>query len=281
MKETSFGLTRDDLTRFYWPKYSRTPTLGWGPRQRLEFGYFSPDDHYEALVGKLLVPTGEWCDVGCGRNIFPDYPELAQQYAARCSFVYGIDPNDNVRENRFVHEYFQGLVEDCPTRRTFDLITMRMVAEHIADPQRALAAVARMLKPSGRAVIYTPHKWAPVSIVANLTPFALHNPLKQLLWPGIESKDTFPTQYKLNTFEDLRRHADSARLSLDYYARLDDCRITAEYRTLNRLELRLRKSLRAFGLPHPEACILAVLTHRSDHKQESVTVRKSDRQALT
>jgi SAM-dependent methyltransferase len=261
MKEPAFELTNDDLTGLFGPKYSRTPTLGWGPRQRLAAGYFSPDDHYEALVGKLLAPGAKWCDVGCGRNMFPDYPELAQQYAARCKFVFGIDPDDNVRENAFVHEYFQGLVEDCPTEHTFDLITMRMVAEHIAEPKRALTAVARMLKPTGRAIIYTPHKWAPMSMIANVTPFALHNPLKQLLWPGIESRDTFPTQYKLNTYQDLRRHASSAGLSLAYYVRLDDCRITAAYRTLNRLELGLRKSLRAIRLPHPEACIIAVLDH--------------------
>lgn len=260
MMERAFELTNDDLVGFYGIKYSRAPTLGWGPRQRLAAGYFSPDDHYEALVGKLLAPGSEWCDVGCGRNMFPDYPELAEQCAARCSYVYGIDPDDNVRENRFIHGYFQGLVEDCPTEHKFDLITLRMVAEHITDPQRALSAVARMLKPSGRVVIYTPYKWSPMSIVASMTPFTLHNPLKQVLWPGIQSRDTFPTQYKLNTLDDLRQHADAAGLSLAHYVRLDDCRITAAYRRLNRVELRLRNALRALGIPHPEACVLAVLT---------------------
>jgi 2-polyprenyl-3-methyl-5-hydroxy-6-metoxy-1,4-benzoquinol methylase len=173
--------------------------------------------------------------------------------------VYGVDPDQNVRENAFVHEYFQGPIEDCPSERQFDLITLRMVAEHIADPTRALSAIARLLNPSGHVIVYTPHKWAPISIIAHLTPFFLHNPLKQLLWPGIQSRDTFPTQYKMNTYADLGRHASAAGLALAYYVRLDDCRITAYYRKLNRLELRIRRTLRAVGLPHPEACIVAVL----------------------
>jgi 2-polyprenyl-3-methyl-5-hydroxy-6-metoxy-1,4-benzoquinol methylase len=281
MMDRAFELSNEDLIGLYGPKYSRTPRVGWGPAQRLAFGYFSPDDHYEALVGKLLAPGAAWCDVGCGRNIFPDYPELAKQYAERCGFVYGIDPDDNVRENAFVHAYFQGTVEDCPIERQFDLITLRMVAEHIVDPTRALSAIARMLKRSGRVIIYTPHKWAPISIVANLTPFVFHNPLKQFLWPGIESRDTFPTQYKMNTYALLRKHAEAAGLSVAYYVRLDDCRITAEYRRLNRLELGLRRTLRAIGLPHPEACIIAVLRHAEHNAGASAQTADGLDQATT
>ena len=263
MADPDFTISVKELMGVFVPKYNRKPKQGWGPGLRLEYGYFSPDDHYEALVGKLLPAGAEWCDVGCGRNIFPDFPELAQHYASQCSYVFGIDPDDNVCENTFLHDHFQGLVEDCPTEHRFDLVTMRMVAEHIANPSAVLSRVARLLKPSGHALIYTPHKWAPMSIIANMTPFALHNPLKQLIWPGVQARDTFPTQYKLNTFQDLSYHAEAAGLAIAYYSRLDDCRTTAAYRTLNRIELRLRKTLRAVGLPHPEACILAVLRHHS------------------
>ncbi len=55
-------------------KYSRTATR-LGPANALDYGYFTPDDHYEALVGKLLTDGADWCDVGCGRNIFPENPD--------------------------------------------------------------------------------------------------------------------------------------------------------------------------------------------------------------
>jgi len=253
-----FTPTHDELMAVFRQKYNRTESLGWGPRLRLESGYFTPDDHYEALVGKLLKDGAEWCDVGCGRNIFPENPALALSYAKRCGYVFGIDPDDNVRENTFIHGYFQGLVEDCPSERRFDLVTLRMVAEHIVNPQAALSRVAGLLKPEGLAIIYTPHKWAPMSIAASVTPFALHNPLKKLLWTT-EARDTFPTQYKLNTYSALTRNAELAGLQQIYYQRLDDCRITNSYRALNWLELKTRGLLRSVHVPYPEACVLSVL----------------------
>jgi 2-polyprenyl-3-methyl-5-hydroxy-6-metoxy-1,4-benzoquinol methylase len=259
MSDLLFPLKQDELLAVFRQKYSKNSTLGWGPRMRLESGYFTPDDHYEALVGRLLVSGSAWCDVGCGRNIFPENPELARWYAERCNFVYGIDPDDNVRENRFVHDFFQGLVEDCPTERRFDLVTLRMVAEHIEFPAPAMRRIASLLKPSGLAVIYTPYKWAPMSIAASITPFGLHNPLKRLLWNS-EARDTFPTQYKLNTRADIDRHARSAGLRIAYFERLDDCRISNSYRRVNRFELLARNGLRRIGVPYPEACLIAALS---------------------
>lgn len=255
---SSFTLTQDDLMAVFRQKYNRTATLGWGPQMRLDHEYFTPDDHYEALVGKLLKPGADWCDVGCGRNIFPENPDLARSYAKRCGYVFGIDPDDNVRENTFVHEYFQGLAEDCRTDRRFDLVTLRMVAEHIENPQASLLSLAGLLKPDGLALIYTPHKWAPMSIAASVIPFGLHNPLKRLIWSS-EARDTFPTQYKLNTRSDIRKYAQLTGLELVHYQRLDDCRITNSYRFLNRLELSARSVLAAVGVPYPEGCILCVL----------------------
>jgi hypothetical protein len=98
-----------------------------------------------------------------------------------------------------------------------------------------------------------------MSLAASITPFGLHNPLKRLLWTS-DARDTFPTQYKLNTRVDIERHAKPARLEISYFERLDDCRITSAYRLLNMLELKARKGLRTIGAPYPEACVLAVLS---------------------
>jgi 2-polyprenyl-3-methyl-5-hydroxy-6-metoxy-1,4-benzoquinol methylase len=133
-----------------------------------------------------------------------------------------------------------------------------MVAEHIVNPTSALRRVALLLKPGGQAVIYTPHKWAPMSIAATVMPFGLHHPLKRLLWSS-EARDTFPTQYKLNTFVDLKKHSESAQLALVHYVRLDDCRTTNSYRRLNWFELSVWRALSTVGIPYPEACILSVL----------------------
>ncbi|MBX3607593.1 MAG: class I SAM-dependent methyltransferase [Piscinibacter sp.] len=249
--------SRDELAQGFKAKYYRSGQPGWSPALRERFGYYTPDDYYEAVASRLVVPGAAWADIGCGRDIFPQNPALAEELAARCSYVFGIDPDDNVRENRMLHGHFQGLVEDCDTDRQFDLVTLRMVAEHIVNPTAAIGRVASLLKPGGHAVIYTPYKWAPMSIIATAVPFKLHNPMKRLIWDS-EARDTFPTAYKLNTHKDLLRHTGEAGLREVLYTELDDCRTLAAFRWLNTLELRLQRALSRWSLRYPERCLLGV-----------------------
>ncbi len=167
-----------------------------------------------------------------------------------------------MRENQFVHGYFQGLVEDCDTTRQFDVVTLRMVAEHITQPEQALGRVASLLRPGGHAVIYTPYKWAPMSLVASAVPFKLHNPLKRLIWDS-EASDTFPTAYKLNTRRDMRHHASRVGLEEVLFAELDDCRTLAGFRWLNTAELLLQRALRRMSIRYPEICLLGVFRRTS------------------
>ena len=96
------------------------------------------------------------------------------------------------------------MVEDCNTSHRFDLITLRMVAEHIVDPARSVAKLAQLTKPRGHVVIYTPNKWAPVSILAALVPNRFHYRIKRIFWGG-EERDTFPTAFRMNTRSTLAR----------------------------------------------------------------------------
>jgi len=255
--------TLEELMAVYRVKYYRFGEPGWGPRMRLAFSYFTPDDYYEALVARLVTAGCAWADVGCGRDTFPSHPDLARELGARASFVLGIDPDPNIQENEIVTERFQGPIEECDTAQRFDLITLRMVAEHIVRPEPALRKIAQLLKPGGLVVIYTPYKWAPMSILASLVPFRLHNPLKQLIWRS-ESRDTFPTAYKLNTRADLKHHTAPCGLQEIYYALLDDCRVTGMYRALNWIELRARRMFNLLHLHYPESCILAVYRKSED-----------------
>jgi SAM-dependent methyltransferase len=248
--------SREELMSIYSVKYYREGEPGWGPRMRLSFEHFSPDDHYEALVARLVTPGCSWADVGCGRDIFPSHPALARELARRAGYVLGIDPDQNVKENPFITEGFLGLVQDCPTQRRFDVITLRMVAEHVVDPDRVWRKLAELLKPAGTVVIYTPYKWAPMSIVATVVPFALHNPLKRIIWQS-EARDTFPTAYKLNTRRDLLNYTSKHGLRETLFKFLDDCRVSNRFRALNWLELKTCSAFNAVGLHYPERCILA------------------------
>jgi SAM-dependent methyltransferase len=238
-------------------KYRRRPELGPAPKRRLSYNYFNPDDHYEAIVAKLVRPQSAWADVGCGRDVFPSNPDLARDLAQRCGFLFGVDPDPNIRINPFVHERFEGLIEDCPTTHRFDLITLRMVAEHVVEPDRSVAKLAELLKPGGLMVIYTPNKWSPVPIATALLPNRFHFSVKKHLWGG-EERDTFPTAFKMNTRADLLRHCGRHGLSEVFFAYLDDCRTFGSFRWLNHLELSLQRATRSLSLRYPENCLLGV-----------------------
>lgn len=248
---------RDALMELYREKYYRNGQLGRMPSLRLRYGYFSPDDYYEAVVAQLVQPGASWADIGCGRDIFPSNARLAEKLARRCQFVLGIDPDPNIEDNKLIHESFRGLVEECDTKRQFDVVTLRMVAEHIVNPAAAMARIAELVRPGGHVVIYTPYKWAPMSVIATMVPFALHNPLKRLLWKT-EARDTFPTAYKLNTRKALLDHAAQAGFREVLFGKLDDCRTFARFHWLGALELWTRRWLRRFSLRYPEICLLGV-----------------------
>jgi SAM-dependent methyltransferase len=254
---TTFVPSNDDLLGVFNRKYRRNGELDWGPRLRLENGYFSPDDHYEALVEGLVREGIDWVDIGCGRDIFPSNRELAERLAGKTNILFGIDPDPNILENTMLNQRFHGPVEDCPTELTFDVATLRMVAEHIVDPHRAVARMARLLKPGGYLVIYTPYKWSPMSLIATALPFALHHPLKKLIWDA-QAKDTFPTTYRMNTRRDLLAVTSSVGLQEVHFELLDDCRVLGRYRFLNWCELKLRRALKWINAGYPEKCILCV-----------------------
>ncbi|MCI0700168.1 MAG: methyltransferase domain-containing protein, partial [Planctomycetia bacterium] len=139
----------------------------------------------------------------------------------------------------------------------FDLATLRMVVEHIADPPEMIAALARLVKPGGRVLVFTVDLWSPITILSRLTPFRLHYPVKKLLWGG-EEKDTFPTLYRMNTRRDLKRLFRRGVFHESEFAWLDDCSTFSRFPVLNTLELRVRSLLRRVALRYPECNLLGV-----------------------
>ena len=249
-------VTREQLDDLFKLKYDDLKG-GWGPGQRLKFGYFTPDDVYEATIDSLVTPDTTWLDVGCGRDIFPSNFRLAKMLSERCRLLVGLDPSDNIEENQIIHERFKGFLEDFPAGRQFDLVTLRMVAEHIAHPAGAARALARLAKPGGRIVIYTVFKWSPVTLVSAAAPFWLHHAVKRIIW-NTEEKDTFPTEYRMNTRRELRRIMTSVGFAEEQFSYLDDCRSLARWKLTNLLELVLWKILTSAGLHYPEVCIIGV-----------------------
>jgi len=250
------NITTSDLRRISNLKYGYGESRGWGPKLREIFGYNTPDDWYETLLDRLVTSSTRWLEVGCGRRLFPSNPSLASELSARCRRLVGIDESENISENPYIHAYQRAYLENFKTDEIFDLITLRMVAEHVRDPDKLTSALAKLLSPGGRVVIYTVHRWSPVSVVAWITPMPVHHALKGLIWEA-QPRDTFPVEYRMNTRKDLSDVFSKSGFEEKSYRILSDCRTFQKWKFTNLLELLVWKILHIFGLSYPEVCVLA------------------------
>jgi SAM-dependent methyltransferase len=160
-----------------------------------------------------------------------------------------------------VHRRVKCTLEAFETQERFDLITLRMVVEHVTDPASAVAALGRLCRDGGKVLIYTVDKWSPVSLFAAMTPMRVHHGIKRVLW-GTDEKDSFPTAYRMNTRAHLRALMEGAGFNEAAFRRLADTRSTHGFRALNVAELSLWRALRAIGLEYPERCLLGIYEKR-------------------
>jgi len=251
------GPTAVELNRLFSAKYGLPQQTGWGPAMRLRHGYFSPDDLYEALVDRLVGTDSRWLDVGCGRHLFPHNEKLATELAERCDELVGVDPDASVLDNPFVHVGHQMSFDEFEPTQAFDVVTMRMVAEHVEDPVRIAATLARCVTEGGRVVIYTPHGRGPIPLLNRFVPGRLRHWIKRALW-GTEERDTFPAFYRMNSQRRLRELFDAQGFSEVGYWCLDNCGTLGSFRVGLRVELTMRRILRRLGLPYPMACLIGV-----------------------
>ena len=236
--------------------YGRDPK-GEGPRIRKKFAYFTPEDYYQASIVSLLKRNDKWLDIGCGRNIFPDNERLARVLTKRAKETVGVDPSPNVLDNEFLDHSYLGYTDSVKEENHFNLVTLRMVAEHVADPDELVKQIDRVSAQGAHVIVYTIYKWSPIPIITKLTPFWAHHAPKRFFW-NVEERDTFPVEYKMNTKSELNQIFLRRNFENISFMYLDDCRTLANFKLTLYAELILRKILNFFNLHYPELCILAI-----------------------
>lgn len=257
MGKTNLLPTDQDLQRHFACLYGDVWKHGWRVRLMHRFGYITAEAQYEATVDRLVSDGDSWLDVGGGTSIFPHNSSLSATLSRRCGLLVGVDPSENLAENPYVHERACCTIEEYKSEHTFDLATLRMVAEHIQAPEPAIESLGRLIKPGGKVVVFTPNRWSPASVAASLLPFRLHQPITRLLW-GTKEEDVFPTVYRMNTRRRLCRLFEAGGFREAAFAYLDNCCTFQRFRLSCTAELSLWWLFRKLRLRYPENNLLGV-----------------------
>lgn len=130
---------------------------------------------------------------------------LRDRVAARLA-PQSVDLDPRVQQNPLLDEGRVADGERIPyPDASFDLVFADNLLEHLAEPHKVFAEVARVLRPGGYFLFKTPNKWHYVVLLSRLTPHSFHRWVNRR--PGRAEEDTFPTLYRANSPGAVRRLA--------------------------------------------------------------------------
>lgn len=142
---------------FYDKMYRGSYEVG-GRSQQYEYEDPSRRQWYRRLVQMPFFSfEGKLLDVGCGMGgVFGTLPEHPRQER------FGVDFSEVALEivrSRSTGTFLKGDVRSMPFNdRFFDRVLCTETLEHVDDPERVIAEMARVLKPGGKLLITVPEK---------------------------------------------------------------------------------------------------------------------------
>jgi ubiquinone/menaquinone biosynthesis C-methylase UbiE len=164
-------------------------------------GWQASGQVYESFIRQQAVgqhphaAAFRWLDVGCGRG------GIVELLGGEVTLCVGADLDlVSLREQRALHMRRVAAPADALpfANGSFDLVTCSWVMEHLADPRRAFAEIARVLAPGGHWMFLTPNARNPLTLANRLIRGPLQARLVRRLYARAES-DTFPVRYRANT----------------------------------------------------------------------------------
>jgi 2-polyprenyl-3-methyl-5-hydroxy-6-metoxy-1,4-benzoquinol methylase len=146
---------RDQLSRIYPPNYYSfdekvTGSLAFKAKDWLDQRF------YRGFLSKLSQPQINVLDIGGGRGMQLSSLKTADPRIAHTAIV-DLDEKAGESARQQGHEYFCGRFEDYSPSRTFDVILMLNLIEHVDNPGDLLRKAQSLLSPDGIVLIKTPN----------------------------------------------------------------------------------------------------------------------------
>lgn len=164
---------------------------------------------YALSLLEHIWPGIEWLDIGCGRQVVPDWVWSAEEAKGllQDANLTGLDMDDAITEHPLLKKRLHCWAEDIPVPdNSFDLVTSNMMMEHVKQPGRVLREICRVLRPGGSFLIHTVNLRFYLTRIARCLPQGLKNRI--IYWlEHREDKDVFPTVYRFNTPESIEQCA--------------------------------------------------------------------------
>jgi SAM-dependent methyltransferase len=161
---------------------------------------------YATLIAEHLTPESRWLDAGAGSRILEDDLDDLENWLVRQS---GMTIGMDVRITRHLNlrTLVGGSIYDLPfADGSLDLVTCNVVMEHLDEPARAVAEIARVLVRGGALIINTPNLWN-YGVLANaVLSKVLPERLRLRMVRASDSRepeDIFPVRYRANTLRQL------------------------------------------------------------------------------
>ncbi len=195
----------------------RDSALSWQERYLRRFydrsrGWRDGTEEFHDLCASVAPPGARILEIGSG----PSNP--TSRFLRTLGELHGLDPDPAVHENDALTSASVLRGHRFPfADASFDVAVSNYVVEHVADPQRHLSEVRRVLRPGGAYVLRLPNLYHYVVAVSALTPHAVHLRLaNRLRGLPVEAHDPYPTAYRMNSRRAVRRHAGEAGLAVEH-----------------------------------------------------------------
>jgi ubiquinone/menaquinone biosynthesis C-methylase UbiE len=156
---------------------------------------------YEDVLNSYVNHERTWLDLGCGRQILPEWRFKEEgDLVNKCRVLVGIDSDfPSLKQNKSLVNKLRGDISNLPFKKdSFNLLTANMVVEHLKTPNVIFKEINRVLKPGGIFIFHTPNALSYLGILGKLIPNILKNKITFFL-EGRRKKDVFRTYYKVNT----------------------------------------------------------------------------------